>query len=368
MAARIPRVASLAALLVGLLATPIGARTVAADDPCAGHWCVQIAPFGNGTGEIFEEARKHNNDTFIEDHTMVCDRQGGMTSGTCLEIFPLAKTSSDLWHIFVQITADSASNLCTSSYDCNFTRPYDAELVFSPTSGPDAEYGFVLKSPSSLSITKAGAGSGSVSSYPPGIICGSRCSADFDSQSTVTLTAQAATGSHFAGWSGYAGSGCSGTGTCLVSMATAVSVTATFALNAVSTPSPTMATPRPTPSAPPTASPTRTPAPGGGVGSTPPPPAALASPVPGQSAAAASHAGEASLPPLASGDVTATGAVATAGAAATSGPAAVAPTGAPGVDLTPIALAIVVAGVAIGAGIAFGGRRRRASPPPDGGS
>jgi hypothetical protein len=364
MAARISRVAWLVALLVGLVATPIGARTVAADDPCAGHWCVQIAPFGNGTGGIVEDARIHNNDTLVEDHTIICERQGGVTSGTCIEVFPLAKTSSDRWHIFVQITSDSASHLCTASYDCTLPRPYDAELVFSPTSGPDSEYGFVLISARNLSVTKAGAGSGTVSSYPPGILCGSKCSADFDSQSTVTLTAQAAAGSHFAGWSGYSGSGCSGTGTCLVSMATAVSVTATFALNAVPTSSPTVATPRPSASAPPSASPTRTPATGGGAGTTAPPPAALASPEPGQSAEATSTLpGDASLPPLASG------AVAAAGAGTTQEPAAVAPTGAsPGVDLTPIALAIVVAGLAIGAGIALSGRRRRASLPPDGGS
>jgi hypothetical protein len=49
---------------------------------------------------------------------------------------------------------------------------------------------------------------------------------------SVTLSATADAGSTFAGWSG---GGCSGTGTCTVSMNQAQSVTATFALAPVST-------------------------------------------------------------------------------------------------------------------------------------
>ena len=77
----------------------------------------------------------------------------------------------------------------------------------------------------SLAVTKAGNGSGTVSSSPAGIDCGSTCSGWFASGSSVTLTATPAATSTFAGWSG---GGCSGTGTCTVTADAAKAVTATF--------------------------------------------------------------------------------------------------------------------------------------------
>jgi hypothetical protein len=61
-----------------------------------------------------------------------------------------------------------------------------------------------------LSLTRAGAGSGNVTSSVAGIDCGATCSHTYLDGTIVTLTATPATGSTFAGWSG--GGGCSGTG------------------------------------------------------------------------------------------------------------------------------------------------------------
>jgi hypothetical protein len=66
-----------------------------------------------------------------------------------------------------------------------------------------------------------------VSSAPAGIDCGATCSADYDYNTAVTLTATADPGSTFRGWSG---AGCSGTGNCVVTMDAAKSVTAEFTL------------------------------------------------------------------------------------------------------------------------------------------
>ena len=82
-----------------------------------------------------------------------------------------------------------------------------------------------------LNVSKDGSGSGTISSNPSGIYCGSTCLWYFDYNTSVTLTATASTGSTFTGWSG---GGCSGTGTCTVTMDAAKSVTATFALNTYS--------------------------------------------------------------------------------------------------------------------------------------
>ena len=85
-----------------------------------------------------------------------------------------------------------------------------------------------------LSVTLAGTGTGSVKSSPSGISCPGTCSANFNSGKVVTLTATAAAGSTFAGWSG----ACSGTGTCSVTMSAAKAVTATF--NSSSSPAVTL--------------------------------------------------------------------------------------------------------------------------------
>lgn len=75
-----------------------------------------------------------------------------------------------------------------------------------------------------LTVTKAGTGGGTVVSSPAGISCGATCSAQFPAGSTVSLTASAASGSVFVGWSG----DCTGTGGCTVTMNAARNVTATF--------------------------------------------------------------------------------------------------------------------------------------------
>ncbi len=76
-----------------------------------------------------------------------------------------------------------------------------------------------------LTVTRAGAGTGTVTSAPAGINCGTACSAAFAADIGVTLTAAPATGSVFVGWGG----ACSGSSaTCTVSMTANRSVTAAF--------------------------------------------------------------------------------------------------------------------------------------------
>jgi hypothetical protein len=77
-----------------------------------------------------------------------------------------------------------------------------------------------------LSVIRTGTGSGTVTSVPAGINCGTSCAANFNSGTSVTLTAAAASGSIFTGWSG---GGCSGTGPCSLAISAAGTVTATFA-------------------------------------------------------------------------------------------------------------------------------------------
>ena len=76
----------------------------------------------------------------------------------------------------------------------------------------------------SLSVTKMGGGTGTVTSSPGGINCGSTCTANYTSGTSVTLTAAPASGSAFGGWSG----ACTGSASCALSMTAARNVTATF--------------------------------------------------------------------------------------------------------------------------------------------
>jgi len=82
-------------------------------------------------------------------------------------------------------------------------------------------------------LTVSTTGSGTVTSSPTGISCGAACSASFPWGTSVTLTASAASGYRFSGWSG----ACSGTNTsCTVSMTRRWRrANATFSQNVVTT-------------------------------------------------------------------------------------------------------------------------------------
>jgi hypothetical protein len=97
--------------------------------------------------------------------------------------------------------------------------------------GEDHEVGaFFAEDPKfSLSLAKAGSGQGIVKSHPAGILCSYACSAltasFFEGEEVLLEVSKVGKGSTFAGWSG---GGCSGTGTCTVSMDGAKEVTASF--------------------------------------------------------------------------------------------------------------------------------------------
>lgn len=79
-----------------------------------------------------------------------------------------------------------------------------------------------------LRYSKVGSGKGDIGMSPSGIppACGATsCTIEYNKGTKVTLTATPAPGSDFKGWSG---AGCSGTGSCTVTMSSDQQVTATF--------------------------------------------------------------------------------------------------------------------------------------------
>ncbi|MCX6229932.1 MAG: CHRD domain-containing protein [Bacteroidetes bacterium] len=117
--------------------------------------------------------------------------------------------------------ADATSNFdgwggssCSGTSGCTLTMDGDKSV--------SATFSRIL-----YTLTVNYSGSGSVSSSPSGISCGSTCSALYVTGTLVTLTATPASGYHFTGWTG----GCSGTGSCNILMDASKSVTAHFELD-----------------------------------------------------------------------------------------------------------------------------------------
>jgi PKD repeat protein len=128
--------------------------------------------------------------------------------GTSVTLTPVPDASA----VFTGWSGD-----CSGTGACQVTMDQDRSVTAN-----FAQTGFTL------TVAKAGTGSGQVSSTPSGIACGSSCQASFEAGRAVTLTATPDASSIFAGWSG----DCSGTGSCQVTMDQARFVTATFVPNA----------------------------------------------------------------------------------------------------------------------------------------
>ncbi len=153
---------------------------------------------------------------------ITCRRIGSGEEGTCALHYPLGET--------VTLTAapvGGASQFAGwSGAGCGGT----GACVLTVSAGHEVTAQFVRTE--LLTVVMAGDGSGQVTSSAGGIACASAagtpsgtCMASYPQGTTVTLSAQDAGTSRFTGWSG---GGCTGTGTCTVTLSTARQVTATF--------------------------------------------------------------------------------------------------------------------------------------------
>ena len=145
----------------------------------------------------------------------VTSNPAGISCGTdCSQAYPIGTT--------VTLTAAAAGNstfqgwggACTGTGVCTVRLAADTVVTAS----------FALR-PATLQVARQGSGSGTVTSNPGGINCGTDCSEAYPAGTTVTLTARAAGGSAFRGWSG---GGCSGTGTCTLTLSANTTVFARF--------------------------------------------------------------------------------------------------------------------------------------------
>jgi hypothetical protein len=93
------------------------------------------------------------------------------------------------------------------------------------TAGFEFEAGFALYP---VTVQKTGSGQGAVTGSPGQISCGSVCSGEYLTATSLTLTATPSPGSVFAHWSG---GGCTGAGPCTIAVKAAKSITAVFTLS-----------------------------------------------------------------------------------------------------------------------------------------
>ncbi len=125
------------------------------------------------------------------------------------------------------MTIDSSGNIYVTGAAASTNFPITNNAFQSTNAGgSDDAYLNVVSAVTTfpLTVSVTGTGTGTVTSSPMGINCGTVCSTTF-AAGTVALTATAGAGSTFTGWSGP----CSGTGVCNITMNAPQSVTATFA-------------------------------------------------------------------------------------------------------------------------------------------
>ena len=149
---------------------------------------------------------------------IVTSSPSGIDCGTsCTAIF-----NSDTPVILTPIAAPGSTFAGWNDSSCDSFN-IAADMICSATFNliPAATY--------TLTVTKAG--SGTVIGVPPGIDCGSDCSATFNSGTAIALTATPAAGSVFDGWSG---EGCN-TGSLILIANTTCSATFTAVVNTIYT-------------------------------------------------------------------------------------------------------------------------------------
>src|SRR5882724_8509611 len=159
--------------------------------------------------------------SFAEQTLTVQSNRAGVT-GTASVPAPFTIVSGSPFNLSVAGATQTVTvrftptNTTLASVNVNFTA--DSDSISRLATGTGLPIG------PTLTVSKSGAGTGTVTSNLPGINCGTACAASYATGTPVTLTATPATGSTFMGWTG----GCSGTGTCVVTMNADKTVTANF--------------------------------------------------------------------------------------------------------------------------------------------
>jgi hypothetical protein len=148
---------------------------------------------------------------------------------TCTTGVAYWATDEGEWASGTDVNSVDHTGMDGNLYICTATNTWSASAAYTPYTYPHPR---VTQDENSnenyyLTVTKTGAGDGTVTSSggSGSINCGDTCQSKFTNNDVVTLAATATGSDVFKGWSG---EGCSGTGTCEVTMSSARNIVAEF--------------------------------------------------------------------------------------------------------------------------------------------
>jgi hypothetical protein len=321
---------------------------------CFDACTVTVVLSGNGSGSFVT-----TNSSGVPNGLISCVwLNGAQAPGSdCTETYCCIDRASPVT-VYFKLTPSTGSKACYGVSPC-ISGTVSGSRTLPSTNEPVQTVinGYFYLATYAVDVAAGGTGYGYVGSSPTGILCPQGCQYSFDYGTQLTLTASPNEDSYFDHWTG----ACAGQdATCSLTVTGPVTTTFFLTLGSPPTASPPAPTPTATAAATPrvTAKPTGTPTPGKTARPTT---GATTAPAPSSEPGSADPGSPdpgASLPvatPDASDGLTAP--------ASTQGPAA--PAVATGSDLTPIALAILGAGllIAIGIGAAAFALRKRPAPP-----
>ncbi|MEP7156918.1 MAG: reprolysin-like metallopeptidase [Betaproteobacteria bacterium] len=176
----------------------------------------RIAVTGNYLAGTVRFSRRVSTENTFDCLRFTIDGVQQNVGGQCSETGGIGASGEVPWSA-VELPVSAGRHTFTWSYekDGNAIEGEDAVWIDDVQLPPES---------SLLTVVKSGNGSGTVTSVPAGIDCGNTCLQVLPPSNVVTLSAVAAGGDTFSGWSG----GCSGTGPCTISMNTSKVVIATF--------------------------------------------------------------------------------------------------------------------------------------------
>lgn len=221
---------------------------------------------------------------------IVCHYGNETQTGVCGWGYEVSSPGGE-YGVVYKLTPDAGSQVCDTQH-C-YGGVVDDVLFITGNYG-EARWRFELIDHVQIDVETKGPGKGSVTSDPAGISCPDDCDDLFAQLLPVKLTAKAASGSVFAGWSG----ACSGTNpVCTITTDFLVTATATFNKKATPAPPTEEPTDEATPTdEPPTAEPTAAPTAEPTAAPTEAPPVATAVPGPTADPSTTGSAGGGNLP------------------------------------------------------------------------